>query len=275
MKNAEWQVLLSGASAGLIVDTSLYPIDTIKSRLQSHSGFSKSGGFSGLYRGLPPVLAGSVPNAALFFVTYETVKDRLHLYRPFGPRSSAHILSHMIAASLGEVVSCTVRVPYEVIKIRSQTSSTGKLSNMAIMKGIIATEGLRGLYRGFSSTVIRDIPFSAIQYPIWERLKMSHHRRYRKPVSAFQSASYGAIAGAIAAFATTPLDVAKSRIMLAERSDSMASGNVFAALRDIYAERRIRGLFAGVVPRVIWISVGAFIFLGSYEEAIKILTPKA
>lgn len=58
----EWRVLVAGATAGLVVDTSLFPIDTIKSRLQSKTGFIKSGGFSHLYRGLPPVLAGSVPN---------------------------------------------------------------------------------------------------------------------------------------------------------------------------------------------------------------------
>lgn len=59
---AKWKVLTAGAGAGFVVDTALYPIDTIKSRLQSKSGFLKSGGFSQLYRGLPPVLAASIPN---------------------------------------------------------------------------------------------------------------------------------------------------------------------------------------------------------------------
>lgn len=59
---SEWRILTAGAVAGLVVDTSLFPIDTIKSRLQSKAGFIKSGGFSHLYRGLQPVLVGSVPN---------------------------------------------------------------------------------------------------------------------------------------------------------------------------------------------------------------------
>lgn len=58
----QWRVMLAGATAGLVVDTSLYPVDTIKSRLQSGQGFVKSGGFKNLYRGLMPVLVGSVPN---------------------------------------------------------------------------------------------------------------------------------------------------------------------------------------------------------------------
>lgn len=57
-----WKTFIAGASAGLVVDTSLYPVDTIKARLQSEAGFIKSGGFSNLYRGLPPVLVGSIPN---------------------------------------------------------------------------------------------------------------------------------------------------------------------------------------------------------------------
>lgn len=156
--------------------------------------------------------------------------------------------------------------------MRSQTSTAKHISNTAILKEIVAREGLIGLYRGFSSTVIRDLPFSAIQYPIWEKLKVIHLRRHKKPASATESALYGSIAGAIAAFVTTPLDVAKTRIMLAEQSDSLATGKVFPALKAIKSERGVGGLFAGVVPRVLWISVGAAIFLGSYEKAIKVLT---
>lgn len=178
----------------------------------------------------------------------------------------------MVAGSAGEFASCMVRVPYEVVKMRSQTNAGEKVSNMHITKQIIAREGFAGLYRGFWSTVIRDVPFSALQYPIWERLKLMHLRRHQIAPTATQSAWYGSIAGGIAAFITCPLDVAKTRIMLAEPSDPLSSGSLNAALKTVYAERGIRGLFAGVVPRVIWISVGAAIFLGSYEKTIKMLT---
>lgn len=211
-------------------------------------------------------------SATVFFITYETIKEKLHHYKVFSPGGNAHILNHMIAASVGEVASCLVRVPYEVIKMRSQTSIAKQVSNIAITRGVIAKEGFYGLYRGFSSTVIRDLPFSAIQYPIWEQLKVRHLRKHKRPASASESAFYGSIAGAVAAFITTPLDVAKTRIMLADRSDLLASGKVGSALKAITAERGAAGLFAGVVPRVLWISVGAAIFLGSYEKVIKVLS---
>jgi solute carrier family 25 (mitochondrial S-adenosylmethionine transporter), member 26 len=44
--------LISGGVAGTAVDVSLYPLDTLKTRLQSQQGFWKAGGFSGVYRGL-------------------------------------------------------------------------------------------------------------------------------------------------------------------------------------------------------------------------------
>src|SRR3954452_5946953 len=99
--------LLAGALAGTTVDLSLFPLDTLKTRLQSSSGFFASGGFRGIYRGVGSAVVGSAPGAALFFVTYEHAKQRL----------PAHAAStHMLAASLGEIAACAVRVPTEVVK---------------------------------------------------------------------------------------------------------------------------------------------------------------
>jgi len=53
--------LQSGSLAGFAVDIVLYPLDTIKTRLQSSAGFRHSGGFRGIYRGLGSVAVGSVP----------------------------------------------------------------------------------------------------------------------------------------------------------------------------------------------------------------------
>ena len=63
--------LIAGGCAGTSVDVALFPIDTLKTRLQSPQGFLKAGGFRGIYNGIGAAATGSAPGAALFFSTYE------------------------------------------------------------------------------------------------------------------------------------------------------------------------------------------------------------
>lgn len=75
--------LVAGGLAGTTVDVALFPIDTIKTRLQAPQGFVKAGGFSGVYNGLGAAAVGSAPGAALFFSTYEVsfaVDSSIHLF---------------------------------------------------------------------------------------------------------------------------------------------------------------------------------------------------
>lgn len=51
----------AGATAGLVVDVTLFPLDTLKTRLQSQYGFWRSGGFYGVYKGIGPTAVGSAP----------------------------------------------------------------------------------------------------------------------------------------------------------------------------------------------------------------------
>jgi solute carrier family 25 S-adenosylmethionine transporter 26 len=63
--------LVAGGLAGTSVDLALFPIDTLKTRMQSPQGFVKAGGFRGIYNGLGAAAVGSAPGAALFFSSYE------------------------------------------------------------------------------------------------------------------------------------------------------------------------------------------------------------
>ncbi|XP_052634080.1 S-adenosylmethionine mitochondrial carrier protein isoform X2 [Harpia harpyja] len=200
----------AGGVAGVCVDLILFPLDTVKTRLQSPQGFRKAGGFRGIYAGVPSTAIGSFPNAAAFFITYENVKSMLH----HGSTSYLTPATHMVAASLGEVVACLIRVPSEVVKQRAQVSPSS--STLRILSHTLYHEGIQGLYRGYKSTVLREIPFSLVQFPLWESLKDLWSWKQGHVVDSWQSAVCGAFAGGFAAAVTTPLDVAKTRIMLAK-----------------------------------------------------------
>ncbi|XP_032066060.1 S-adenosylmethionine mitochondrial carrier protein isoform X1 [Thamnophis elegans] len=256
---------LAGGLAGVCVDLTLFPLDTVKTRLQSPQGFKKAGGFRGIYAGVPSAAIGSFPNAAAFFVTYEYTKAVLRTADSpyFSP------IIHMMAASFGEIVACLIRVPAEVVKQRAQVSPS--TSTLRILSQTVYEEGIPGLYRGYKSTVLREIPFSLVQFPVWESLKELWSWKQGHVVDSWQSAVCGAFAGGFAAAVTTPLDVAKTRIMLAKTGSRTASGNVLSALQGVWKTQGISGLFAGIVPRISSISLGGFIFLGMYDKIRSLL----
>ncbi|KAI9058524.1 S-adenosylmethionine transporter [Trametes sanguinea] len=263
-----YQSLVAGGVAGTSVDLLFFPIDTVKTRLQSSQGFIRAGGFKGVYKGIGSVVVGSAPGAAVFFCTYDTLKRMLPLPTEYAP------VTHMIAASVGEVAACSIRVPTEVIKTRTQTSTYGSAaqSSLAAARMVLSTEGIRGFYRGFGSTVMREIPFTSLQFPLYELLKKRLAKFLQRPLHAYEAAVCGSFAGGVAAALTTPLDVLKTRVMLDLRDPTKHARPTLAQrFRQIYTIEGPRALFAGVVPRTLWISAGGAVFLGMYEWSIRLL----
>lgn len=251
-----WTALISGGIAGTAVDVALFPIDTLKTRLQAPVGFWKAGGFRGIYNGITVVTAGSAPGAALFFSTYETLKSAL----PETEDTNVKAVQHMFASSVGEVAACLVRVPTEVVKSRMQTNDAALLIPTV---RLLLKEG--ALYRGFGITLFREIPFCCIQFPLYEFLKakVAHHDN---PAYA---ALCGSFAGAVGAAATTPLDVLKTRLMLGADQH----GKVYTGVLDVWRRSSNADLWKGIQPRVFWISLGGYIFFGAYETSKKYIQP--
>ena len=123
-----------------------------------------------MYNGMFAAAAGSAPGAALFFSTYETVKS--DLTERFDP--IYHPACYMASSACGEVAACWVRVPTENIKQKMQAgiySSTGECLRGIARMPCGRKYSYHGFYKGYAATVCREIPFSFIQFPIYETLK--------------------------------------------------------------------------------------------------------
>jgi solute carrier family 25 S-adenosylmethionine transporter 26 len=223
-------------------------------------------------------LIGSAPSAALFFISYESLKaaqkqarEGDNPLRPFGAWSEP--VEQMIAASVGEIAACAVRVPTEVVKQRAQAmqaeSSLAALRSVLGKRRKVGWNGVcRELYRGLGITVMREVPFTVIQFPLWESMKAWRRRQKGgEENTTAESAAFGSVAGAMAAALTTPLDVLKTRMMLAGKRLA-----VVPLARHILREEGPKAFVAGLGPRIIWISAGGAIFLGSYQFAYNALT---
>ncbi|KAF9609376.1 hypothetical protein IFM89_015673 [Coptis chinensis] len=266
---------IAGGAAGVIVETALYPIDTIKTRLQAvFIGFCqfqavRGGGkilLKGLYSGLGGNLAGVLPASAIFVGVYEPAKQKL--LKIFPENLSA--LAHLTAGAIGGAASSLVRVPTEVVKQRMQTGQFASASNAVRL--IVSKEGFRGLYAGYGSFLLRDLPFDAIQFCLYEQLLIGYKLAAKRELNDPENAIIGAFAGSLTGAITTPLDVIKTRLMVQGPGNQYKG--IFDCVQTIVREEGAPALLKGIGPRVLWIGIGGSIFFGVLERMKRLLAQR-
>lgn len=257
--------VIAGGTAGVVVETALYPIDTIKTRLQAARGGGKIN-LKGLYSGLAGNIAGVLPASALFVGVYEPTKQKLLKMLP----ENLSAVAHLTAGAIGGVAASLIRVPTEVVKQRMQTGQF--TSAPAAVRLIVSNEGFRGLYAGYRSFLLRDLPFDAIQFCIYEQLRIGYKAAAKRELNDPENAVIGAFAGALTGAITTPLDVIKTRLMV-QGSQNQYKG-IFDCVQTIVKEEGSSALLKGIGPRVMWIGIGGSIFFGVLESTKRILAER-
>jgi solute carrier family 25 S-adenosylmethionine transporter 26 len=297
----------AGAFAAFSVDLLVYPLDTLKTRIQSPSyaklyknsnGTTNRALYRGLYQGVGSIILITIPSSGAFFTTYEALKFALNEYIP--PNSTIYVPSaaiHSVSSAGAELVSCAILTPAEVLKQNAQVV----LKDGKNKRGSPTLEVLKHfrrkptkLWRGYTALAARNLPFTALQFPIFEHLKqyfMARRQEKKKKGGKyvdgiFERASVtamsAAIAGSGAAWITTPIDVVKTRIMLAageefsklppkKSSSNGALGKKPARKggwligREILRNEGLRGIFRGAALRSAWTAMGSGLYLGCYE----------
>ncbi|KAI6380282.1 hypothetical protein MCOR25_001709 [Pyricularia grisea] len=324
--NSHTEVLVAGAIAAFTIDLLVYPLDTLKTRYQSQdyldtykkSGSSSAaiknvpkGTFRGLYQGVGSVIIATLPAAGIFFTTYESAKTGFSKALPEGAPSP---LVHALASGTAELASCAVLTPAEVIKQNAQmirsdsgtsggsstssSSSSSKSTSLQAFRMLQSSEGgaWRRLWTGYTALAARNLPFTAMQFPMFEYVRgaiwrqRDDRRRSRKEAGGIEegqglletglvNGSSAALSGSVAAVLTTPTDVVKTRMMLMTGDQkSSGSGNISSSsssnnsgglriAKDVYRELGVRGLFRGGLFRAGWTALGSGLYLGTYEAA--------
>lgn len=218
---------------------------------------------------------------------------------------------HSAASATAELVSCFILTPAEVLKQNAQmirrpaASTAGKASTVfqpsSSLQALKAFKTPSQLWRGYTALAARNLPFTAMQFPMFEYFKTGI-KEYREKKGTFTgrlgetaliTAASAGTAGSIAALVTTPVDVVKTRIMLSaagensedeakkkvekarlegqslkklasERGVTKKSGLIIA--REVVQESGIKGLFRGGSLRATWTALGSGLYLGVYES---------
>lgn len=273
--NTSTDIWIAGAFAAFSVDLLVYPLDTLKTRIQSPeyrqryvypntNAVRTAALFRGLYQGMGSVILATLPSckytlcrrckkpidtrffvAGAFFTTYEHSKT-LFSYLPIPTP-----IAHSAASAVAECVSCAILTPAEVIKQNAQMVSQAAIaeSHRSATRQTMAKfrRNPLALWRGYGALTTRNLPFTALQFPLFEHLKRALHnwneqRRGGISLPLWERGIITAVAagsaGALSAVVTTPIDVVKTRIMLAA-AQGFARQNTGENIGRAVAEGRV------------------------------------
>jgi hypothetical protein len=148
--------------------------------------------------------------------------------------------------------------------VLKQRLQSGQYDNAVEAFKAVTKNGTKGLFVGTAATLSREIPFYVIGLVTYEKLKLAAAAAKRKDLTAWETIALGGMSGAIAAAATTPADVLKTRAMTGQTAAGEA---MWVTMQNIVKKEGVPALFKGVIPRMLWIApLGAMNFAG-YELA--------
>ncbi|CAG9318684.1 unnamed protein product [Blepharisma stoltei] len=246
--------LIAGGFAGCAVEITLFPLDTIKTRLQVQANIQVKN--IKFFKGLSWAVAASFPCSATFWASYCTLKHILESNTLNIPQTAINLY----AGIFGSFCASVMRNPFELIKQQMQTGMHRNAINAPIE--IVRNQGLFGLYTGLIPMIFREVPFETLQIVLYEHLKSSDYLGLE--MGLHKHLIDGAIAGAVAAYITTPIDVVKTRLMTDGGKGIYSS--FIQAIKLIYKKEGIKALWTGWEIRLAYITIGGMIFFGSYEE---------
>ncbi len=166
------------------------------------------GGPRALYRGLLPNLVGVTPEKAMKLATNDFLREKLE--RPDG---SIAVTSEMLAGGSAGFIQVLATNPMEIVKIRMQIQGTLPAAERQSLGQILSGLGVRGLYIGTPVTLLRDVPFSIVFFPLYANLKkMTADEKGHNGLLSLWCC--GAVSGSTSAAVVTPCDVIKTRLQV-------------------------------------------------------------
>nr|KAF6467794.1 solute carrier family 25 member 22 [Rousettus aegyptiacus] len=242
--------LINGGIAGLIGVTCVFPIDLAKTRLQNQQNGQR------MYTSMSDCLVKTIRSEGYFGaavnLTLVTPEKAIKLAandffrHQLSKDGQLTLLKEMLAGCGAGTCQVIVTTPMEMLKIQLQDAG-----RIAAQKKILATQaqlspqggaqppaeapavarptatqlardllqsrGLAGLYKGLGATLLRDVPFSIVYFPLFANLNQLGQPAPGEKSPFYVSFLAGCVAGSAAAVAVNPCDVVKTRLQSLQR----------------------------------------------------------
>ncbi|XP_018540306.1 electrogenic aspartate/glutamate antiporter SLC25A12, mitochondrial [Lates calcarifer] len=267
-----------GSIRGSTGATAVYPIDLVKTRMQNQRSTGsfvgelmyknsfdcakkvlRYEGFFGFYRGLLPQLIGVAPEKAIKLTVNDFVRDKFTTQDDTIP-----LPAEILAGGCAGASQVIFTNPLEIVKIRLQVAGEITTGPRVSALNVVRDLGFFGLYKGAKACFLRDIPFSAIYFPVYAHTKEKLADEEGR-LGALQLLTAGAIAGIPAASLVTPADVIKTRLQVAARAGQTTYSGVIDCFKKILKEEGFRAFWKGAGARVFRSSPQFGVTLVTYE----------
>ena len=278
--NAELLIagIVAGATIDVIRSSLLYPIFTIKTRIQAvankgphlrepitflrfkrrflvlYLNIRKMVREGNLYAGLMPSLLVSVPATGLYFGTRDVTKRFLN--KMFDdPTRFDEIGIALTAAFLGDVVSLAARTPVDALVLRLQVASGEEPEEE--VDDLEVGDWFGDSIKRLPAVIVTDLPYLLSRITFSMALATGTEDIGRYEILAITTAVTCAIL-------TTPFDVVRTRILVDSDGDprnGLDAGSRQGVIRTLDSIRRegdggVRNLFAGWFERVLYLGIG-------------------
>ncbi|GMF60257.1 hypothetical protein BVG19_g4832 [[Candida] boidinii] len=285
--------IASGFVGGAVQVLVGQPFDLVKVRMQAgqyHSpitcftdSLAKEGPLV-FYKGTLYPLFGVGACVSIQFYGFHEAKRQILKYYP----NQDHLTlgQFYMAGAFAGIVNTPVSSPVEQLRILMQTQKPDKTTSINskysyngpndAIKKILETDGLKGLFRGSTITLFREIQAYGVWFLSYEYMMQQACKRQnikREDIPTLQLVLYGGLAGEALWLASYPLDVIKSKIQSDSfnKDVSKYKGKIVPVVKDILRNEGIYGFFRGIAPallRALPVSAATFT---SVEFALRVL----
>lgn len=211
-----------------------------------------------------------------------------------------HSIAPLLAGVSGGVVSTTLLLPLDVVKVRLQVSEQPqrhdknskapprRLSAFRVFRSIIRHEGIAGVYQGLTPAVVGSAVSWGGYFFLYEGFKKQLKERKRArgdkslELNSLDNFGMAIVSGACMVFLTNPVWLIKTRMQLQMKKSADSYGakkpykGIVDAVRTIVREEGFWALYKGTVPALALTSHGGVQFV-AYEflkKRFHVVRPK-
>lgn len=179
-------------------------------------------------------------------------------------------LQKLLGGATAGVVSVVFTYPLDFVRARLTVqgglATTQYSGILDALKGTYKAEGVVGMYRGVSPTIIGVAPYVGLNFMVFETLRGSVPLDKNGNPNVWYILGCGAVAGACGQTAAYPMDLLRRRFQVSSMSGNAgAYTSTLGGLRLIVNQEGFKGLYKGLWPNFIKVVPSIAIMFTSNE----------